>query len=56
MVFTFHKPLAYGRLSAYDRYSPSEIRHLEYVSQFVVAIRHVSGADNSAVDALSGIN
>ncbi|MBM6549262.1 reverse transcriptase domain-containing protein [Streptococcus dysgalactiae] len=56
MVFTDHKPLVYALRSASDRYSPREIRHLDYVSQFTADIRHVSGANNPVADALSRVH
>ena len=54
-VFTDHKPLVYALKSSSDRYSPREIRHLDYISQFTADIRHVSGAHNPVADALSRI-
>ncbi|MBM6549273.1 reverse transcriptase domain-containing protein, partial [Streptococcus dysgalactiae] len=54
-VYTDHKPLVYALRSASDRYSPREIRHLDFVSQFTADIRHVSGAQNLAADALSRV-
>ncbi|CAH8465108.1 unnamed protein product [Dicrocoelium dendriticum] len=55
-VFTDHKPLVYALDSSSDRYSPREIRHLDYVSQFTSDIRHVSGVQNSVADALSRVS
>nr|WP_239110335.1 reverse transcriptase family protein [Streptococcus dysgalactiae] len=55
-VYTDHKPLVYALRSASDRYSPREIHHLDFVSQFTADIRHVSGAHNLAADALSRVN
>jgi cleavage and polyadenylation specificity factor subunit 1 len=56
IIFTDHKPLTYALISSSDKYSPREIRHLDYVSQFTSDIRHVSGAENFVADALSRIN
>nr|VZI23144.1 unnamed protein product [Spirometra erinaceieuropaei] len=36
-----------------DRYSPREVRHLDYISQFTADIRYVRGSDNVIADALS---
>ncbi|MBM6549339.1 DDE-type integrase/transposase/recombinase, partial [Streptococcus dysgalactiae subsp. equisimilis] len=54
-VFTDHKPLVYAARSASERYSPREVRHLDYVTQFTSDIRHVSGVHNPVADALSRI-
>ncbi|MBM6549335.1 hypothetical protein H7673_10785 [Streptococcus dysgalactiae subsp. equisimilis] len=56
MVYTDHQPLVYAIRSALGRYSPREIRHLDFVSHFTADIRHVSGAHNLAADALSRVN
>ena len=52
-VLTDHKPLCHtlGRVSA--PWSARQQRHLSYVSKFTQDIRHVSGVDNAAADALS---
>ncbi|BHF68637.1 hypothetical protein SprV_0301167400 [Sparganum proliferum] len=52
-VHTDHKPLNYALKAKPDRYSPREIRHLEYISQFTADIRYVRGSDNVVADALS---
>nr|VZI04315.1 unnamed protein product [Spirometra erinaceieuropaei] len=36
-----------------DRYSPREVGHLDYISQFTADIRYVRGSDNVVADALS---
>ena len=54
-VFTDHKPLTYALHTTTDRYSPRELRHLDYISQFTSDIRHISGVDNAVADALSRI-
>nr|VZI40758.1 unnamed protein product [Spirometra erinaceieuropaei] len=52
-VHTDHKPLTYALKAKPDRYSPREVRHLDYISQFTADIRYVRGSDNVAADALS---
>ncbi|PIK40396.1 pol polyprotein [Apostichopus japonicus] len=52
-IMTDHKPLTYALKSSSDRYSPREIRHLDFVSQFTSDIRHISGKNNVVADALS---
>ena len=54
-VFTDHKPLTYSLSSTTDRYTPRQIRHLDYISQFTTNITHVSGCENPVADALSRI-
>ena len=54
-VFTDHKPLTYSLSSTTDKYTPRQIRHLDYISQFTTSIAHVSGHDNPVADALSRI-
>ena len=55
-IFTDHKPLVYALTSSADRYSPREVRHLDFIAQFTTDIRHVSGVRNEAADALSRIS
>ncbi|KAA3673870.1 uncharacterized protein DEA37_0012599 [Paragonimus westermani] len=55
-IYTDHKPLTYSLNTSSDRYSPREVRHLDYISQFTTDIRHVPGAENTVADALSRIH
>ena len=54
-VLTDHKPLTYALNSRSDRYSPRQIRQLDYIAQFTSTIRHIHGMDNVVADALSRI-
>ncbi|PIK59982.1 pol polyprotein [Apostichopus japonicus] len=54
-ILTDHKPLVFSSSTSPDRYSPREIRHLDFISQFTSDIRHVKGSENQAADALSRI-
>src|SRR5215469_13214645 len=54
-VLSDHKPISYAIKANRDRHSPRESRHLEYISQFTVDIRHISGVENVTADALSRI-
>ena len=54
-IVTDHKPLTYALSSTSDRYSPRQIRHLDYICQFSSDIRYVKGEENAAADALSRI-
>ena len=55
-VLTDHKPLTFALSSTSDKYSPRQVRHLDFISQFTSDIRHVKGADNPVADALSRVN
>ena len=52
-IFTDHKALVSAVSSGSSSYSPREIRHLDFISQFTTDVRHVPGKDNVAADALS---
>lgn len=54
-IFTDHKPLTHALLSNSDRYSPRQIRQLDYICQFSSDIRYVKGDENAVADALSRI-
>nr|VZI36458.1 unnamed protein product [Spirometra erinaceieuropaei] len=41
VVLTDHKPLVFALRASPDRYSPREIRHLDFISQFSCDIQHV---------------
>ena len=53
MVYTDHKPLTHALNAQPDRYSPREVRQLDFISQFTSDLRHISGKHNLAADALS---
>ena len=55
-VVTDHKPLIYSLATNSDRYSPRQIRQLDFISQFTTDIRHINGRDNPVADALSRID
>ena len=50
-----HKPLIFALQSHSDKYTPRQLRHLDFILQFTCDIRHVSGTDNCVADALSRI-
>ena len=52
-IFTDHKPLTYALSARSERYTPRQVRHLDFISQFTSDIRHVTGAQNRPADALS---
>ena len=53
VIYTDHKPLTTVMRTNSDKYTPWEIRHLDYLSQFSTDIRHVKGKDNTVADTLS---
>ena len=55
-VVTDHKPLIYSLATNSNRYSPRQIRHLDFISQFTTDIRHINGRDNPVADALSRVD
>ena len=54
-IFTDHKPLTYSLHTKSDKYSPRQLRHLDFISQFTSDIHHIQGSQNSVVDALSRV-
>ncbi len=55
-ILTDHKPLTYSLSTKSDHYSPRQVRHLDFISQFTSDLRHVKGADSPVTDALSRID
>ncbi|GFV40580.1 transposon Tf2-11 polyprotein [Trichonephila clavipes] len=55
-VFTDHKPLTYAFRQKSDKYSPRQIRQLDFISQFTTNIVHIPGSDNIAADVLSRVS
>ncbi|BHF78183.1 hypothetical protein SprV_0602129500 [Sparganum proliferum] len=52
VVLTDHKPLVSALRASSDRYSPNEVHHLHFISQFSCDIKHVDGKENVVADAL----
>lgn len=55
-VFTDHKPLATLFINNKNSYTPRQLRHISYISEFTTDIRHVKGMDNAPADALSRVS
>ena len=55
-VCTDHKPLASLYLKNKNSYTPRQLRHTEFISEFTTDIRHVKGLDNAPADALSRVS
>ena len=54
-IYTDHKPLTFSLHTKSDRYTPRQIRHLDFISQFTSDIQHIRGSSNPVADALSRI-
>lgn len=52
-LLTDHKPLTFSLARTGDKYTPRQLRQLDYISQFTSDIRHIKGLDNVVADALS---
>ena len=52
VLFTDHKPLCGALVGTADK-TPRQSRHLSFLGEFSLDIRHVSGRDNVVADALS---
>lgn len=55
IIYTDHRPLTYA-LNSKSNHLPHEERYLEYISSFTKDIRHISGVNNFAADALSRVH
>ncbi|GFX79092.1 transposon Tf2-11 polyprotein [Trichonephila clavipes] len=55
-VFTDHKPLTYAFRQKSDKYSPRQIRQLDFISQFTTNIVHIPESDSIAADVLSRVS
>lgn len=52
-VYTDHKPLTTTYLNNKATYTPRQLRHIDFISEFTTDIRYVRGEDNAPADALS---
>ena len=52
-VATDHRALQSALPCSADRYTPREVRHLQFISEFTTDIRYVPGVSSDAADALS---
>jgi len=52
---TDNKPLTFAFHQEKYKFSPRQVNHLDFVSQFTTDIRHISGQDNIVADALSRV-
>ncbi|XP_037787651.1 uncharacterized protein LOC119583250 [Penaeus monodon] len=52
-IFTNHKPLFTIFNTSRSTYSPRQLCHIDYISQFITDIQYIRGQDNTATDALS---
>ena len=54
-ILTDHKPLTFAFHQKRDKCSPRQFNHLDFISQFITDICHISGQDNVIVDTLSWV-
>lgn len=52
-IYTDHKPLTTIFNNNKTSYSPRQLRHIDYISQFTTDLRFIKGDDNAPADALS---
>ncbi|GBO04142.1 hypothetical protein AVEN_72623-1 [Araneus ventricosus] len=55
-IYTDHKPLIYAFTQKHEKFSPRQIRHLDWVGQFSTDIWHIAGSINVVADTLSRIS
>ena len=53
IAYTDHKPLALAFAKVSDPWSPRQQRHLAYISEFTMDVRHIAGKDNNVADSIS---
>jgi hypothetical protein len=53
IILAENKPLTFAFNRKRDNCSPRQFNHLDFVFQFTIDIRHISGQDNVVADALS---
>jgi hypothetical protein len=54
-ILTDHNLLTSSFQKKRDKYSPTNFKHLDYISQFMTDIRHISGQENIVAEALSRV-
>ena len=54
-IYTDHKPLTFSLRTKSEKYSPRQLRHLDFISQFTTDICHMQGHLNPVADALSRV-
>ena len=55
-IYTDHKPLIYAFKQKPEKASPRQLRHLDYIGQHTVDIRHIPGKENVVADTLSRLD
>lgn len=51
-ILTDHKPLVHALHTRSDKHSPRQVRHLDFIAQYISDLRHVKGEANVPVDVL----
>ncbi|GBO11203.1 hypothetical protein AVEN_243275-1 [Araneus ventricosus] len=52
-ILTDHKSITYAFSQKIEKLSPRQINHLNFIAQFTMDIKHISGKNNVVADALS---
>jgi cleavage and polyadenylation specificity factor subunit 1 len=52
-IFTDHKPSTYAFQQKWDKCSPRQFNHLDFIAQFTTDIQHICGQDNVVAYALT---
>ncbi|GFY16919.1 transposon Tf2-9 polyprotein [Trichonephila clavipes] len=51
-IYTDHKPVIYAFTQKHEKCSPCQIRHLDWISQFSMNVRHISGSLNVVIQSI----
>lgn len=54
-IYTDHRPIVFAFSQNLEKFSPRQIRQLDFIGQFSSDIQHISGKDNVVADALSRV-
>jgi cleavage and polyadenylation specificity factor subunit 1 len=54
-ILADHKPLTFAFHQKWDKCSPRQFNHLDFISQFTTDIRHIAGQDNIVANTLSRV-
>jgi hypothetical protein len=54
-ILTNHKPLTFAFHKKMDKCSPRQFNHLDFISQFMTDIRHISSQENIVAKTLSWV-
>jgi len=55
VIYIDHKPLTFAFHQKPEKCTPRQFRHLNFIGQFTMDIRHIAGPENVTADTLSRI-